>query len=66
VLQDFVAAYGQMNRWREIKPGGEILYVGADNYPSQFLWARIPPVSGTSTLPLVRTRSLRAVSARAS
>jgi len=32
-LQDFVAAYGQMNRWREIKPGGEILYIGADNYP---------------------------------
>lgn len=32
-LQDFVAAYGQMNRWREIKPGGDILYVGADNYP---------------------------------
>jgi hypothetical protein len=32
-LQDFVAAYGQMNRWREIKPGGEVLYVGADNYP---------------------------------
>jgi hypothetical protein len=32
-LQDFVAAYTQMNRWREIKPGGEILYVGADNYP---------------------------------
>lgn len=32
-LQDFVAAYGQMNRWREIKSGGEILYVGADNYP---------------------------------
>jgi hypothetical protein len=32
-LQDFVAAYGQMNRWREIKAGGEILYVGADNYP---------------------------------
>jgi hypothetical protein len=31
-LQDFVAAYGQMNRWREIKAGGEILYVGADNY----------------------------------
>ena len=31
-LQDFVAAYGQMNRWREIKPGGEVLYVGADNY----------------------------------
>ena len=32
-LQDFVAAYGQMNRWREIKPGGEVLYIGADNYP---------------------------------
>jgi hypothetical protein len=32
-LQDFVAAYGQMNRWREIKAGGEILYIGADNYP---------------------------------
>ena len=32
-LQDFVAAYGQVNRWREIKVGGEILYVGADNYP---------------------------------
>jgi hypothetical protein len=32
-MQDFVAAYGQMNRWREIKAGGEILYVGADNYP---------------------------------
>jgi hypothetical protein len=32
-LQDFVAAYGQMNRWREVKAGGEILYLGADNYP---------------------------------
>jgi hypothetical protein len=32
-LQDFVVAYGQMNRWREIKAGGEILYIGADNYP---------------------------------
>jgi hypothetical protein len=32
-LQDFVAAYAQMNRWREIKAGGEVLYVGADNYP---------------------------------
>ena len=32
-LQDFASAYGQMNRWREIKPGGEILYLGADNYP---------------------------------
>jgi hypothetical protein len=31
-LQDFVAAYNQMNRWREIKVGGEMLYTGADNY----------------------------------
>jgi hypothetical protein len=32
-LQEFVAAYNQMHRWREIKAGGEMLYVGADNYP---------------------------------
>ncbi|MGC1449899.1 MAG: DUF2950 domain-containing protein [Candidatus Sulfotelmatobacter sp.] len=32
-LQDFVASYTQMNRWREIKAGGEVLYLGADNYP---------------------------------
>jgi hypothetical protein len=32
-LQDFVAAYDQMHRWREIRVGGEVLYVGADNYP---------------------------------
>jgi hypothetical protein len=32
-LQDFVAAYNQMHRWREIKAGGEILYTGPDNYP---------------------------------
>ncbi len=31
-LQDFVAAYGQMHRWRQIKVGGEMLYIGADNY----------------------------------
>jgi Protein of unknown function (DUF2950) len=31
-LQDFVAAYRQMNRWGAIKAGGEILYIGADNY----------------------------------
>jgi hypothetical protein len=31
-LQYFVTAYDQMHRWREIKAGGEILYVGADNY----------------------------------
>ena len=28
----FAAAYSQMHRWREIKSGGEMLYVGADNY----------------------------------
>jgi hypothetical protein len=32
-LKDFVAAYNQMHRWREIKAGGEILYTGADNFP---------------------------------
>jgi hypothetical protein len=32
-LEDFVAAYNQMHRWREIKVGGEILYIGADNHP---------------------------------
>jgi hypothetical protein len=32
-LQAFVAAYNQMNRWGAIKAGGEILYIGADNYP---------------------------------
>jgi Protein of unknown function (DUF2950) len=31
-LQDFVAAYVQMHRWREIQAGGEMLYVGADNF----------------------------------
>ena len=31
-LQDFVAAYSQMHRWREIKSGGEMLYAGGDNY----------------------------------
>jgi len=41
-LRDFVAAYGQMNRWSEIKPGGEILYVGADNYPFPIPLARNP------------------------
>lgn len=32
-FQDFVTAYGQMNRWSKIKAGGEVLHVGADNYP---------------------------------
>jgi Protein of unknown function (DUF2950) len=32
-LQDFVTAYNQMHRWGKIKAGGQVLYVGADNYP---------------------------------
>jgi hypothetical protein len=32
-LADFVAAFSQMHRWREIKTGGQILYTGADNFP---------------------------------
>jgi len=32
VLEDFVAAYSQMHRWRKIKAGGEMLYIGADNF----------------------------------
>lgn len=31
-MQDFVAAYEQMHRWRDIKAGGEMLYIGADNF----------------------------------
>lgn len=41
-LDDFVSAYGQMNRWREIRAGGEVLYVGADNYPFPIPLARNP------------------------
>jgi DUF2950 family protein len=32
-LKDLVPAYSQMHRWGKIKGGGEILYLGADNYP---------------------------------
>ena len=32
-LQAFVTAYGQMHRWRPIKAGGQVLQVGANNYP---------------------------------
>jgi Protein of unknown function (DUF2950) len=42
MLQDFVAAYRQMNRWRSIKPGGEMLYIGADNYPFPIPLAQDP------------------------
>jgi hypothetical protein len=31
-LKDFVAAYNRMHRWRDITVGGQMLYVGADNY----------------------------------
>jgi hypothetical protein len=31
--QDFIAGYQQMNRWVKIKPSGQILQIGADNYP---------------------------------
>jgi hypothetical protein len=43
VLKDFVAAYSQMHRWVNIKAGGQILVVGADNYPFP-----IPLVKNTS------------------
>jgi hypothetical protein len=42
-LQDFVAAYTQMHRWREIQAGGEMLYIAGDN----FLFS-IPLVQDTS------------------
>ena len=32
-LEDFVAAYGQMHRWVKLRVGGQMLQVGADNYP---------------------------------
>jgi Protein of unknown function (DUF2950) len=32
-LADFVAAYGQMHRWIAINAGGQVLVVGADNFP---------------------------------
>jgi len=31
-MRDFAAAYTQMHRWRKIKAGGEMLYIGADNF----------------------------------
>jgi hypothetical protein len=32
-LKDFAAAYETMHRWGKIQAGGQMLYVGADNYP---------------------------------
>ena len=31
-LQNFVVAYTRMNRWGQIKAGGQTLYIGADNH----------------------------------
>jgi hypothetical protein len=31
-MREFVAAYSQMHRWRKMKAGGEVLYLGADNF----------------------------------
>ena len=31
-LRDFVIAYTRMNRWGQIKAGGQTLYIGPDNY----------------------------------
>jgi hypothetical protein len=31
-LQSFVTAYTRMNRWGQIKAGGQTLYIGPDNY----------------------------------
>jgi hypothetical protein len=31
-MRDFVAAYSRMNRWGQIKAGGQTLYIGPDNY----------------------------------
>jgi len=31
-MREFVAAYTQMHRWRKIKAGGQMLYIGADNF----------------------------------
>jgi Protein of unknown function (DUF2950) len=33
VLTQFVSAYETMNRWRPINGGGEMLYVGPENFP---------------------------------
>jgi len=32
-LQAFATAYGMMNRWGKIKAGGQLLYVGIENFP---------------------------------
>jgi hypothetical protein len=42
-LQDFVAAYAQMNRLGKIKAGGEVLYIGAGNYPFPIPLGQNPP-----------------------
>lgn len=42
-LQDFVAAYEQMHRWRAIRAGGQMLTVGADNAIFPVPLAQISP-----------------------
>jgi hypothetical protein len=32
-LKDFADAYERMNRWRKINAGGQMLYVGVENFP---------------------------------
>ena len=32
-LKDFAAAYETMNRWGKINAGGQMLYVGTENFP---------------------------------
>ena len=31
-LQNFTVAYGEMHRWGPLKAGGQVLYIGANNY----------------------------------
>jgi hypothetical protein len=66
MLQDFVAAYGQMNRWVKIKAGGQMLFTGQTTILFQFLWTKILLANGPSTPRPVRTKFLRAVSVPAS
>ena len=31
-LRNFTVAYGEMHRWSTLKAGGQVLYIGANNY----------------------------------
>jgi Protein of unknown function (DUF2950) len=61
--KNFVTPYNQMNRWSRTKAGGEILYVGADNYAfpiaanvASTLFARrtAPRIQGNSVFALAK------------